>query len=110
MRFEQHVERALAALPPEIAGARDDRLAIAEAKPRPQSTLLVPERVELGVQPLQLGSQGRVVAVGEIVPEVGALLTRPLDLVVDLVQGTDGHARENAASSADIPWTEMNVF
>src|ERR671934_1437399 len=66
------------------ARSGDDVVAIAEAEGRLQRSLLVPEVVEVVAQTLELGGGGRVVTLGEHVPQRRPPLAEFLDLLVDL--------------------------
>src|SRR5207249_612182 len=70
------------------AGAGDDRVAVAESHAGAERTVLVPERVQLCIQPANLFTDRRVVLGGEPVPELGALLAQDLDLLVDRIEGS----------------------
>src|SRR5436190_18276278 len=78
----------------------DDVVAIAEAEGRLQRALLVPEVVEALTEALELGGRGRVVPLGEGVPQLRPPLACLLDLLVDLGQG---HVFENVAEPHLIP-------
>src|SRR5436853_5957698 len=69
------------------ARSGDDVVAIAEAEGCLQRALLVPEVVEVATQTLELGGGGRVVPLGEDVPQLRPPFALLLDLLVDLSQG-----------------------
>src|SRR5438876_7364423 len=81
-------------------GSGDDVVAIAEAEGRLQRALLVPEVVEALTEAFELGGRGRVVSLGEGVPQLRPPLACLLDLLVDLGQG---HVFENVAEPRLIP-------
>src|SRR5262249_18363318 len=66
--------------------AGDEGVAIAEAHAGPEGTMLVPELVELPVEPTDVVADGGVVLGGQPVPELGSLLAEPLDLRMDCRQ------------------------
>ena len=70
------------------ARAGDDRRAVAEAHPGPEGSMVVPEVVELRVEPADLLLDLGVVLGGEAMPELGPLLTQALDLRVDFARGS----------------------
>src|SRR5439155_22643304 len=82
------------------ARSGDDVVAVAEAEGCLQRALLVPELVELVTQILELGGRGRVVTLGQGVPQLGPPLACLLDLLVDF---GEGHVPENVVRARLIP-------
>ncbi len=68
------------------AGAAKDLLTVAEADRRSHGTLLVPETLDLALEPVQLVGDGRVVPFGELVPQLGPPVTDLLDLLAYLFE------------------------
>ena len=69
------------------AGPGHDVVAVAEAEGCLEGALLVPQLLEARVETLELGGQGRVVALRELVPQFRAPLARLLNLLVNLCDG-----------------------
>jgi len=93
--------RGLALEPLFGAGSGDDVLAVAEPQKRLQSALLGPEGVELLGDLLQLRSKGRIVALAELVVDLGAAFARAVDLPVYVLERS--HAGKNVGHRARIP-------
>jgi hypothetical protein len=83
------------------ARAGHDVLAVAEAQPRTECAMLVPEGVELCVEPADVVADGRVVLGGEPMPQLRPLFTQRLDLLVDRIEGS--HIRRNDGFECRIP-------
>src|SRR5262249_31813342 len=78
-----------------------DRVAVAETHPGANCSVLVPEPVELRIDRVDRGPHVWVMLVGELMPELGALLAQLLDLLVDLLEST--HAGNNGRDAPSIP-------
>src|SRR4029077_18292745 len=82
-------------------GALHDLLPLAEPNAGANRAVLVPERVELIIERLDLLHQLRVTAVGKPMPEFCAALADLVDLFVNARD--DVHALSNARRNGDIP-------
>jgi hypothetical protein len=80
------------------AGAADDLLALAEAKAGLLDAERLPERLETLVELLELCLHGRVETLGELLPELLALLRDSLDLRMDLIRCHDVSKRGSTDS------------
>ena len=86
-----------------LAGSGDDALALAPADLRSDGSVLVPECVESGVEPLQLVSDNWVMRFRELVPQLDPALALAIDLGMNLLQRSL-HVSENALPAAGIPY------
>ena len=93
--------RGLALEPLFGAGSGDDVFPVAEPQKCLQSALLGPEGVELLGDLLQLRSKGRIVALAELVVDLGAAFARAVDLPVYVLERS--HAGKNVGHRARIP-------
>src|SRR5512133_1493676 len=71
--------------------------------------MLVPQPVELCVEPLELGPELRIMTFGEPVPDLRPRFARPVDSLVDLGEDWIRHACDNAALASEIPPSGLGV-
>src|ERR1700722_8646938 len=84
-----------------VPRALDDQVAVAEPDRRPDGSLLIPEVRDLPVEPLVLGGKFGVVALRQLLENLGTPIGQPVDLLFDLLQST--HVGENAPNHQTIP-------
>src|SRR3954463_10653797 len=85
-----------------LTRSRDDAVAVAPADLRTGGTVLVPERLEPGVESPQLVSDDRVMRLRELVPQLDPALALAIDFGVDLLQRSL-HILGNAVPDPPIP-------
>ena len=84
-----------------MPGSSDDLVPVAETHSRSQRALFVPQGFEVLLDRAQLGGERGVVALGQVVPELGAAIARGVDLAADVGKGS--HALDNAGTKRRIP-------
>ena len=93
--------RGLALEPLFGAGPGDDVLAVAEAQACLEGALLGPEGVKLAGDFLQLRSEGGIVALAQLVVDLGAAFARAVDLPVNVLERS--HGSKNVGRGLFIP-------
>src|SRR5712691_10329404 len=78
-------------------GARDDPLPVAPPQLRAELPLLLPQLLEPFLDAVHFGLQRRLIALGQVVPQLDPALAELVDLAVDVFQRS--HIRFNAATA-----------